>query len=96
MKRNFLSPARIAWPCIVLACRSSAADFQCQHHFINRDLPISERGTGDYGLTALVDLDRDGDLDRVLGGRGVTPERLYWFEFRTATNWVQTSSAPTA
>ncbi len=36
-----------------------------------------------------MDLDRDGDLDFVLGGRGVKPDRLYWFEFRGATNWVQ-------
>jgi len=66
-----------------------AAGFQFQHHFISRDLPTDQRGTGDYGLTALVDLDRDGDLDFVLGGRGAKPERLYWFEFRGASNWVQ-------
>jgi hypothetical protein len=89
MKHNALSPALIAWFCIGLGCPSSAADFQFQHHFIDRDLPIGERGTGDYGLTALVDLDRDGDLDFVLGGRGVKPDRLYWFEFRSATNWVR-------
>ncbi|HTH47569.1 MAG TPA: VCBS repeat-containing protein [Candidatus Limnocylindria bacterium] len=66
-----------------------ATDFRFQHHFISRDLPTSDKGVGDYGLTALVDLDRDGDLDFVMGGRGVKPERLYWFEFRSATNWVQ-------
>ena len=48
-----------------------AAEFRFQHHFISRDLPIDQRGAGDYGLTALVDLDRDGDLDFVLGGRAV-------------------------
>jgi hypothetical protein len=66
-----------------------AGELRFQHHFISRDLPIDPRGTADYGLTALVDLDRDGDLDFVLGGRGVKPARLYWFEFRGASNWVQ-------
>ena len=66
-----------------------AADFKFQHHFITRELPISERGSGDYGLTALVDLDRDGDLDFVLGGRGSRPSQLYWFEFQTPNRWVQ-------
>jgi len=89
MKHNVTSLTPVAWLCIVFATSSSAAEFRFQHHFINRDLPISDRGTGDYGLTALVDLDRDGDLDFVLGGRGVKPDRLYWFEFRGATNWVQ-------
>lgn len=68
---------------------AAAAELRFQHHFISRDLPTDARGTGDYGLTALVDLDRDGDLDFVLGGRGVKPDRLYWFEFRSATNWIQ-------
>jgi len=72
------------------ACsRTLAAPFIFRHHFVSRDLPADPRGTGDYGLTALVDLDRDGDLDFVLGGRGVKPGRLYWFEFRSASNWVQ-------
>ncbi|HRI13355.1 MAG TPA: VCBS repeat-containing protein, partial [Verrucomicrobiota bacterium] len=73
---------------VALAGSIQAADFQFRHHFVSRDLPVSEKGVGDYGLTALVDLDRDGDLDFVLGGRGVKPERLYWFEFRSAANWV--------
>lgn len=68
---------------------ASAADLPFRHHFISRDLPVSERGAGDYGLTALVDLDRDGDLDFILGGRGVRPSRLYWFEFQAKDRWVQ-------
>jgi len=65
------------------------AEFKFQHHFIDRELPVSDRGVGDYGLTALVDLDRDGDLDFVLGGRGFKPAQLYWFEFRAANDWVR-------
>jgi hypothetical protein len=60
-----------------------------RHHFIARDLPVRDRTIGDYGLTALTDLDRDGDLDFVTGGRGVQPPRLYWFEFRSADRWQQ-------
>ena len=45
--------------------------------------------TGDYGLTALVDIDKDGDLDFVLGGRGAPPARLYWFEFQGPDKWVR-------
>src|ERR1044072_9828781 len=87
MKRNALFQP--VWLCIIFAIPSLAADFRFQHHFISRDLPVSERGTGDYGLTALVDLDRDGDLDFVLGGRPSNPSQLYWFEFQTPDRWLR-------
>jgi hypothetical protein len=67
----------------------SAASFQFRHHFISRELPITENRVGDYGLTALVDVDRDGDLDFVLGGRPSKPSQLYWFEFQAPERWVQ-------
>jgi hypothetical protein len=59
------------------------------HHFIDRALPVRDNLVGDYGLTALVDLDRDGDLDFVLGGRAFQPSQLYWFEFRGPDQWVR-------
>src|SRR5678815_773340 len=65
------------------------ADFQFRHHFIERALPVTEKLVGDYGLTALVDLDRDGDLDFVLGGRPFNPSQLYWFEFQAPDHWVR-------
>lgn len=67
----------------------SAADFQFRHHFIDRTLPVTDKFVGDYGLTALVDLDRDGDLDFVLGGRPFKPSQLYWFEFQAPDRWVR-------
>lgn len=72
-----------------LAQLAPAAEPAFRHHFISREIPITANGTGDYGLTALVDLDRDGKLDFVLGGRGVKPPRLYWFQYRGPGDWVQ-------
>jgi len=80
--------AVLAALCFPFTERCHSAEFKFQHRFIARDLPVTERGTGDYGLTALSDLDRDGDLDFVLGGRGVKPERLYWFEFQARDKWT--------
>ncbi len=68
---------------------SGSADFQFRYHLISTDLFVTPQGTGDYGLTALVDLDKDGDLDFVLGGRQVKPSTLYWFEYKSADTWVK-------
>jgi hypothetical protein len=73
----------------VTATASLADDFHFQHHFIDKTLPQNDRLQGDYGLTALVDIDRDGDLDFVVGGRQPAPDRLYWFEFQGADKWVR-------
>jgi len=67
----------------------SGADFQFRHHILDRTLPVTDKLVGDYGLTALVDLDRDGDLDFVLGGRPFNPSQLYWYEFQAPDRWVR-------
>jgi len=37
------------------------------------------------GQTSLVDIDKDGDLDWVVGQSG----RMWWFEYVNADNWIQ-------
>lgn len=65
-----------------------AGDVLFQHHFIDKTLP--QKGLlGDYGLTALVDIDKDGHLDFVCGGRQPGPDRLYWFEYQGPDKWVR-------
>ena len=56
---------------------------QFRHHFIDSDLP------GDsYGQTSLVDVDRDGDLDFITGGRDAH-RSVFWFEFRKPDEWAR-------
>jgi len=64
-------------------------DLEFRYHLIDDSLPQNDKLQGDYGLTALVDLDRDGDLDFVVGGGQPKPERLYWYEFQGADQWVR-------
>jgi hypothetical protein len=60
---------------------AAAGEFTFRHHYIERDLP------GDsYGQSALVDLDRDGDLDFVTGGKD-SEKTVYWFEFQAPDRW---------
>ncbi len=87
--KKFISPAACAVPLILAAASLGAAELRFRHHFASRDLPTEKNGSGDYGLTALVDLDRDGDLDFVVGGRLPRPSRLYWFEFQGPEKWVE-------
>ncbi len=74
---------------LMMTAAAFAGDVAFRHHFIDQSLPHNDNGVGDYGLTALVDIDHDGDLDFVLGGRTPKPERLYWYEYRGPDQWVR-------
>jgi hypothetical protein len=79
--------------CMVLAALAEVvavgSDYKFKHHFIDRTLPVRDNSVGDNGLTALVDIDRDGHLDFVLGGRPFSPSQLYWFEYQGPDRWVR-------
>jgi hypothetical protein len=79
-----LDAARILFTSLcLLAFSAVAGELKFQHHFIDLDLP------GDsYGQTCLVDVDRDGDLDFITGGRDRS-KTVYWFEFQSADKWVR-------
>ena len=74
---------------LITACAFAADDLHFRHHFIDLTLPLNDRLQGDYGLTALADLDHSGHLSFVVGGRQPGPERLYWYEYQIADKWVR-------
>jgi hypothetical protein len=89
--------ARI-WSCaslfaVLCAATATAEDaagpFRFRHHFIERDLPAPGRA-GEYGQTALVDLDHDGKLDFVLGRKGTgTAGPLLWYRYEAPESWTK-------
>src|SRR5688572_23277349 len=76
----------LPWAVVALALGSvttSGSEWKFRHHFIDRDLP------GDsYGQTSLVDVDKDGDLDFITGGKDAQ-KSVYWFEFKAPDQWVR-------
>jgi hypothetical protein len=62
---------------------TTQADLRFKHHFIDADLPGKE-----YGQTTLVDVDRDGDLDFITGGKD-PQKHVFWFEFRAPDEWAR-------
>lgn len=79
--------ARAAGIALLFTTLSSLA-FDFRHHLVDDDLPGSA-----WGQTALVDLDRDGDLDFITGQRG-GEVRCYAFERGAWTMHVIGSESP--
>ncbi|MGH9626833.1 MAG: FG-GAP repeat domain-containing protein, partial [Bryobacteraceae bacterium] len=79
--RRFLSFFATACLGVTLA---EIAPSSFRHHFIAREMPGANIG---IGASALVDLDRDGDLDFAALNRG--DRKLYWFEHKSKTEWVR-------
>jgi hypothetical protein len=83
--KTTINPAAVgavSW-LVITTANCLAGEFRFQHHYIDRDLP------GDsYGQTCLVDLDKDGDLDFITGGKD-QQKTVYWFEFQSADKWVR-------
>jgi hypothetical protein len=75
----------IVFTCAMVCALASPAmaEFKFKHHFIDDNLPGKE-----YGQTSLVDIDKDGDLDFVTGGKD-DKKRVYWFEYRGPDDWVR-------
>jgi hypothetical protein len=59
------------------------AEFRFKHHYIDRNLPGQ-----DYGQTSLVDVDKDGDLDFITGGKD-PQKHVFWFEYQGPDKWVR-------
>jgi hypothetical protein len=90
MNDLFLRLTRRLVTCIVaiaaqamLASSAGGEEFHFQHHYIDRDLPGAS-----YGQTCLVDIDRDGDLDFVTGGKA-PGNTVFWFEYQAPDKWVR-------
>ena len=64
--------------------RGRRAGPEFRRHFVPLDLPLSDRGRGEYGLNAL-----GLDLDFTCGGRIPRPERPDWFEYRRPDDWTR-------
>lgn len=69
---------------ILFSCNPSA-QITFQHHVVASPLPSTAWGTGGF---TLADYDKDGDLDVTIQCRS-DDDKVYWYEYRGADNWIQ-------
>lgn len=83
-------PPKLPLLLFVLPASALAAEPTFKHHLIDTTLPISPAGSGNYGQTAVADLDADGRPDFVLGRQAAPKDAvLYWYRFETPDKWTR-------
>jgi hypothetical protein len=70
---------------VLLSCNTSSNEFVFQHHVVADPLPGDSWGTGGF---TLADFDNDGDLDVTVQRRS-DDFKVYWYEYRSAGEWIQ-------
>jgi VCBS repeat protein len=70
--------------CVAGLAGAEISERTFRHHSIAKETPGRNVG---MGSSALADFDRDGDLDFAFLNRG--DRRLYWYEQRSADEWVR-------
>lgn len=77
---------RVPWfaAAVLFTCAQPlSGQMRFAHHFIER---WKAPDPGGWGQTALADIDRDGDMDFIMGRRGGV---VLWYEYRVAGEWPQ-------
>ncbi len=70
---------------LVLYSCNPSSQISFKHHVVANPLPGTDWGTGGF---TLADYDKDGDLDVTIQCRS-DDDKVYWYEYRDADNWIQ-------
>ena len=78
----------LAWAGVALLAGSAAVGSQ-QPSFPTFSYHRIDNIGSQIGQTALVDVDRDGDLDWIAGQADRTGADVWWWEYETADRWIR-------
>ena len=82
MRASFVIPTLVAVICGIVAA-SEAGEFPAfEYHRIDNIGSL-------LGQTALADIDRDGDLDWVVGESASRGGTIWWWEYQAADRWIR-------